>query len=95
MNDPQQNDVFFETLARVLIRAFLLGAVLLMVWLFGILIGGDFTYAMHSQWFEISRHDFDVMNYYGMALLKTSLLVFFLLPYISIRWVLWRKKGAD
>lgn len=40
---------------------------------------------MISATLGITKRDFDSMNYSGMALLKISILTFFLIPYLSIR----------
>jgi len=52
------------------------------------LIGGSAGYSLHSQWFELSRHDYDVLNYFGIAFTKICAIIFFLFPYIAIRLVL-------
>ncbi len=95
MNHQERNDLFFDTLARVLIRAFLLGAALLVFWFLGFLLAAHWMYAVHSQWFEITRHEFDVIHYCGMGLLKIGILLLFLLPYVSIRLVQRQRKKTD
>jgi len=57
------------------------------------LIGGSAGYSLHSQWFELSRHDYDVLNYSGIAFTKICAIVFFLFPYIAVRLVLRRGKA--
>ena len=52
------------------------------------MIGGSAGYSLHSQWFELSRHDYDVLNYFGIAFTKICAIIFFLFPYIAIRLVL-------
>jgi hypothetical protein len=46
----------------------------------------DWIYSIHSRFFDISRYDFDIMNYYGMAFVKTFILLAFLIPYIAIHF---------
>ena len=94
MDDQERADAFFDTLAKVLIRSFWMGIAVLLWWFVAFLLAADWMYAVHSKWFEITKHDFHIMSYYGMALLKMVIFVFFLLPYLSIRLVLRKKKGA-
>jgi len=92
MNAQANDNKLFETLAQVLIRCFLAGAILLMIWFIAFLALGDSMYALHTKWFGISRTQFELVNYSAMAATKISILVLFLIPYICIRLVL--KKNA-
>ena len=94
MDDREPKNVVLEALAKVLIRSFLMGVALLALWFVLFLVGGDWVYRVHSRWFEITRPDFDLMSYFGMALLKISILTFFLIPYLSIRLTLRSNQGA-
>jgi hypothetical protein len=38
----------------------------------------------HSQWFHLSREQFDVVHDAGMALYKVEILLFNLAPYITL-----------
>lgn len=75
-------------LASVSIRCFFLSFALLIVWFFFYVLAGDRGYNMHAQWFELSRHDYALVNYYGMAFTKICAIIFFLIPYFAIRVVL-------
>jgi len=82
-----------ERLAGILIRCFFLSVALLLVWFFFyVLGGGDLSYNINSRWSSLSRHDYDVLNYYAMAFVKLCAILFFLFPYLSIRLVLRKKK---
>jgi len=94
VDDREPKNVVLEALAKVLIRSFLIGVALLALWFILFLVGGDWIYRIHSRWFEITKRDFDLMNYFGMALLKISILTFFLIPYLSIRLTLRSNKSA-
>ena len=87
MSDRETCENFFETLAKVLLRSCILGIALLLLWFVFFLVGDDWAYGIHSQWFEITKHDFDLMNIYGMAFVKMSIFLFFLIPYLSIRLI--------
>jgi hypothetical protein len=94
MENRERNDLFLETLASILIRSFLLGAGLLLLWFLFYLFLPDWTYEMNTKWFNIGRHEFDLINYCGIGLVKITLLLFFLFPYLSVRLVLRKKKKS-
>ncbi len=88
MDAREPKGVFLDALAKVLIRCFLMGLAIQFLWFILFLVVGEWAYGIHSGWFELTRRDFDLMNYYGMALLKIGIFTFFLIPYLSIRLVL-------
>ena len=79
---------FFEYLGKILIRSFLMGLVLLIIWQLGLSLAPDYMYTAQSQWFCFSQDSFRMVNYCGMGILKLVLILFFLFPYLSIRLVL-------
>jgi hypothetical protein len=81
-----------DIISGVLIRCFLLTFALLLTWFLFFLLGGEQGYRIHSQWFDLSRRDYDLLSYYGMAFMKISAILFFLFPYVAVRLVL-RKSG--
>jgi preprotein translocase subunit SecG len=82
-----------DMLSGIFIRCFFLCCLLLIVWLVFYSLGGkgDLGYSIHSKWFEMSKHDYVLLNYYGIAFTKICAILFFLFPYIAIRLML-RKK---
>jgi hypothetical protein len=81
-----------EILSRILIRCFIIGIVLMTCWFVFFIFGSDSGYAMHARLFQISRHEYDLLNYYGMAFIKGCNILLFLIPYIAIRMVLGQRK---
>ena len=81
-----------DVTAAMLIRCFLGGMVLLMVWFAWFAIAGDWIYQVHSRWFQIPRQSFDAIHYAGMAVTKIAIIVFFLLPWIAIKLLLRKKE---
>ena len=78
-----------ESWAHVLIRCFALSIAFLIIWFVFYLLAGDWGHSVHSRMFsELSRRDYELINYCGMGVVKLSAFVFFLIPYISIRLVL-------
>jgi hypothetical protein len=79
---------FFQTLAGVLLRSWVLGFALLFVWSAAAFFTGDFIYSVHAQMFGLSRHELDLIFYCGMGLLKVLVLVFFFFPWIAVKLAL-------
>ena len=79
-----------EAIARVLLRCFVLGFLLLLLWAASHMFLSGPIYAQ-GKWFGLSPHEVDVIHYSGMAFVKMCVLLFFVFPYISIRLVLRRK----
>ena len=69
----------------ILIRCFLGGMALLIVWFAGFAAAGDWMYQTHTRWFQIPRQTFDAIHYAGMAFTKITIILFFLLPWIAIK----------
>lgn len=79
---------FFDTLAKVLIRCWILG-VLLLLFTFGMfLMARDVIADVHGRMFGLTAHEIDVIFYCWMGLLKLFVNLLFLFPWIAIRWVL-------
>ena len=83
-----------EILSSILIRCFVIGVVFITFWFIFFLLGGDAGYTIHARLFQISRHEYDLLNYYGMAFVKGCNFLLFLFPYIAIRMVLRRMHNT-
>lgn len=92
MNEVKEVGEVLEIIGRVLIRCFVMGVALMVVWLGFLVLAGEFTYNVHSRFIPISREQFDVIQYAAIAITKMCIFLFFLLPYIAIRLVLIRRK---
>jgi hypothetical protein len=90
---PDQIRDILNTCAGILLRCFILSLVLLLFWFVFFLLAGDLGYWIHSHWFDLTRHDFDLINYCGMALVKALNVTFFLIPYVAIRLMLHGTNG--
>lgn len=80
-----------ETAERVLLRCWLLGMGLLLIWLAAAMFLRSIIYDMHGPMFGLTNHELDVIFYGGMGFLKILVLTFFFIPWLSIR--LAPKKG--
>ena len=80
----------------VLLRCFIIGFVVLMIWFVFFLVAGGLIYDVHGSMFkEITDRQFEVIHYCGMGLLKLFIFVFFLVPYIALRWTGKDRKLSD
>ena len=82
---------FFETLAKVLLRCWVFGFALVLLW-FGLFLGNVY-YEIHGKIFNLSQHELELMHYGGMGLTKLFVFVFFLFPWLAIKLVL-KKEGG-
>ncbi len=92
MENNERNDVFLQTVATILLRSFLFGLALLLLWFLLYLITPNWMFELNASWFNVGRRDFDLINYFGMGFLKISIILFFLFPYLAIKSVLRRKE---
>jgi hypothetical protein len=89
IKDEQIN--WLNTAAGVFLWCFVLAFCLLLFSFVFYLLAADWAYGIHSTWFGITRHDFDLMYYCWMAFMKITTFLLFLIPYIAIKLTL-RKK---
>jgi len=85
MENNERSDVFFQTVATILLRSFLFGLVFLLLWFLLYLITPDWMFELSARWFNVGKRDFDLINYFGMGFFKISIILFFLLPYLAIK----------
>ena len=77
-----------DAVAAILIRCFIItvGA-MLFTWLVWFLFGGA-VHAIYAQKLAMTREKFDIFFLYVMTFLKGANLLFFLFPFIAIKWYL-------
>lgn len=92
MNKQNNHRESLETVARVLIRCFLGGAIFVLIWFIAFVAAGDRMYLLHTRWFGITREHFELVQYCAMAAAKIFIFIAFLVPYVALRLVL-RKKS--
>jgi len=80
-----------DVTAKILIGCFILNFALTLLWFCFYLLGGvQGAYKFSVQIFDITQHEFALINYCGMAFVKLCNIIFFLFPYFAIRLVLRR-----
>jgi hypothetical protein len=57
---------------------------ILLVWSFAILFARDLIYRLNSRWFQITREQFDLAHYVGIAVLKIGIILLNLVPFIAL-----------
>jgi len=60
---------------------------LLIWWFLFISLAHDWTYRLHSKWYNIPVEKFDAIHYAGIAFFKILVLTFNLVPYLALRIV--------
>lgn len=72
---------------RALLRCVVLGVVVLIIWFVFFLVADGLIYSVHGRFFhQITVRQFQVIHYCGIGLTKLFVVVFFLFPYVAIRW---------
>ena len=77
-----------ETAGNVLFRCWILGSVLLFIWLGVVLLMGNLIHELHGSMFGLTNHELDLIFYCGMGILKLAVLVCFFIPWLSIKMIL-------
>lgn len=81
------SDVYrvLDVAARALMYCFVGGVLLILAWFLLYVALGDWIHSMHSVWFPMSREQFTLILYGGMALVKVLNFMLFLIPWIALR----------
>ncbi len=79
---------FFETLAKVLLRCWILAFGLLLFSFVVFMLTGEIIDDIHGRMFGLSPHELDLIIYCGLGMLKLCVLVLFLMPWVAIKLVL-------
>jgi hypothetical protein len=92
MDEVKNIENCLDAIAKVLIRCFLMGVVVMLVWVGFLVLAGDFAYNVHSRFISLSREQFNCIQYAALAITKGCIFLYFLLPYIAIRLVLSKRQ---
>jgi len=66
----------------------LINIAVLLYWFAFLTLAHDWTYKLHARWFKLSEEKFDRFHYLGLALYKTAIIAFYIVPYIALSIVL-------
>ena len=86
-----EQDNLLDAVAGICLRCFGLAILLLLLWFVFYLAAEKLVYSAHSSFFDITRHEFEVVGYCGSGLVKIFAFVFFLFPYVAIKLVLQKR----
>jgi hypothetical protein len=64
--------------------------VILLIWVGA--VASQVVHKIHGPMMDLSNHELDVIHYCGIALLKMLVIVFFFIPWLSIKLVLKKAK---
>ena len=92
MHDSDNANEMLEVTGQVLIRCFVMGLFVLFFWLGALMLAGDIAYSVRARIVPITREQFYVINYVGGLMIKATVFILFLFPYIAIRLVI-RKRS--
>ncbi len=74
-----------EKLSMALGWCTVINLAILLFWFLAFSRAHDMLYRMHGKWFKVSRETFDAIHYACMAFYKICIIVFNLVPLISLR----------
>ena len=60
---------------------------LLLLWFLVIIVARDGLFNFHSKWFKLSEQSFDTIHYCGLGLFELLVTIFFLVPYLMLRFL--------
>jgi hypothetical protein len=92
MKEPSSVASSLEILSSIFIRCFAIGYAVVLLWFFIFMLAGDAGYDISTKLFKITRHEYDLINYCGIAFAKVCNILFFLIPYIATRWVIMKQR---
>lgn len=95
MSHTSDIDQTLDVVSQVLIRCVVMGVVVLFFWWGALALAGDLAYSVHSSMIPITRQQFNVIHYTGMLTTKAAVSLLFFFPYIAIRLVVNKRKGAQ
>ena len=86
MSDSKRE--WLTVLQGILLRCWLLGLLILFLWLGAILLMNDSLLAAHGTLFGLTTHELQIIHYCGIGLWKLIVIGCFFLPWLSVNLVL-------
>lgn len=78
------HSINLDALRMFLVWSAVLGIGLLTYWFVMLRLAGNWVYRLHSRYFQITRQDFDRIQYTGMLALKLAIFLFFIIPALAL-----------
>ena len=76
-----------ESIRNALLWCTVIDLGLLIVWCLLFMLPHEWLYRLSRKWFRLSEEQFDAINFAGIVLFKSGILLFNLVPYIALRIV--------
>ena len=92
MLEDESSVSFFRTMKRMLLRCWLFGFLLLLVWVGAFAFARDLIHRLHGEMFGLSAHELDLIFYCGIGLTKIIVLALFLMPWAALCMILPKAK---
>jgi hypothetical protein len=84
---------WLEAVAKVLLRCWLFGFLLLLIWFGLFMLAPNVIFGLHGGMFGLSPHELNIIHYSGMAFLKLMVICFFFFPWAAVKLVLMKVRG--
>ena len=93
MNISGDLNHILDAIAKILIRCVLMNlGVILLWWCFFMIIRG---HGLQTLLFNLTPHEIALITHCGIAFFKVCNIMFFLFPYIAIRWVMKVRQSQE
>ena len=73
-----------EIVRHALLWCSIINYAILILWSLSVLFAHDWLYRLWGRWFRLSVEQFDLINIAGLTFYKTSILLFNIIPCISL-----------
>ena len=93
MSEVTNIDDLLEVIAKILLRCWIFGFIVLLFWWGAVTLAGDLVLGVHGDMFNLTRSQLNAIHYCGMGLTKLAVSLFFFIPWVSIRLVLKKRKS--
>jgi len=82
-----QTTHWLDVVAKILLRCWVFGVIVLLFWFGAVMLAGDLVYGVHASMFDLTLRDLQVIHYCGMGLTKLAVSLLFFIPWLSIKLV--------
>ncbi|MBM84238.1 MAG: hypothetical protein CMJ78_27095 [Planctomycetaceae bacterium] len=79
---------FCQTMKGVALRGWIIGFLVQFMWMVAVLLFGDLIYRLHGDLFGLTTETLKIIHYSGMGIWKLSVLIFFFIPWLSLKLML-------
>ena len=84
---------WLDVVAKILLRCWIFGFLLLMIWFGFFMLAPNVIYGLHGSMFGLSPQGLNLIHYCGMGLVKLVVICFFFFPWAAIRLLPGKTKG--